>query len=580
MSIFRDKDGNPRRMGCLGKTVVGIGLYLLVCGLVGYWMGQKEEVKLLTNSVYKLEMKGTVVEQGEEENPFADILSELPGSKQENVIGLDDLLSNIRLAKEDSRIQGIYLKGGELNMGYATAKALRDALLDFKTSGKWIVAYADVYQQNNYYVCCVADKVYLNAVGTVDWKGLTTQKLYFARLLDKLGIEMQILKVGTFKSAVEPYYRTSMSEADRQQTEKFLKGMWSEMTNGVSVSRGIGVNTLNRYADSYLALAEKKEYVRLGMVDSLCYVQDMDSVLKHRMGCENYHLVSTSSMNRVKRAESEATDAVAIIYADGAIYDDGNEGIVTGKMLKTFKKVGKNSDVKAVVLRVNSPGGSANASEQIWHGVQLLRQQGLPVVVSMGDYAASGGYYISCGADYIYAEPNTLTGSIGIFGTVPSLAKLRDKIGLDIDGVSTNAHSEMEVNMIYRGMNSAETAMMQNLIDQGYDLFTNRCAMGRHMSQADIKAIAEGRVWLGSDALNLGLVDELGGIEAAVQKAAELAGLGENYTRVAYPERRDMLSDLLESFERSTPEEKLIARIREFASQPRIMAQMEEMIIK
>lgn len=581
MNIFRDKDGNRRKLGCFGKTLVGLVVYFLLCGIFGAWLGDsfsKSETKLEDNSIYKLELSGVVAEQGEEDNPLAMMMNELYGT-DEDVTGLDDLLSNIRLAKENDKIQGIYLKGGSFAIGQASAKAVRDALVDFKTSGKWIVAYADSYSQTNYYIASVADRIYLNQVGSVDWRGVSADKLYYTRLLEKIGIEMQILKVGTFKSAVEPYFRTSMSEADKRQTLIYIQGLWDELRAGVSAGRGIGEAKLEALADEYVGLKPAEYCVRCGLVDSLCYIQDVDSILTHRMATKDYHLVSTSDMNYVKRAESTAKDVIAVLYADGDINDSGNDGIVEGKMIRTIREIHKDEDVKAVVLRVNSPGGSADASEQIWHAVQTLREKGLPVVVSMGDYAASGGYYISCGADYIFAEPNTLTGSIGIFGTVPSFAKLRDKIGLDIDGVSTNKHSALEVNMVYKGMNEEERALMQGMVERGYELFTSRCAEGRHMSQNAIKQIAEGRVWLGRDALKIGLVDSLGNIDDAIAKAAQLAEI-EEYQLVTYPEKKDFLMELLESLDDSTPEEKLIARVRAFASKPRLVARMDEMVIR
>jgi protease-4 len=284
-------------------------------------------------------------------------------------------------------------------------------------------------------------------------------------------------------------------------------------------------------------------------------------------------------MTSVERNKVDATDKVAILYADGAIVDEGTDGIVEGKILKTIKKIYENDDVKAVVFRVNSPGGSADASEQIWHAMKMLQDKGLPVVVSMGDYAASGGYYISCNADYIYAEPTTLTGSIGIFGTVPNLSKLRDKVGLDIDGVSTNKHADLTVNAVYKGMNPQEMALMQKMVERGYDLFTRRCADGSGMSQDDIKKIGEGRVWLGKDALEIGLVDGLGNINDAVAKAVELAELGE-YELVSYPEKTDPIQEMLKMFDTTTPEERLVMKVREFASKPRIMALMPEVKIQ
>lgn len=571
-----------RRLGCLGKTIIGIGVYFLFCGILGSMMGgmMSTPVTVLEeNTIYRIDLSGILVDQAAEDNPFDGLLADVSGKTAVTTVGLNDLLSNIALAKDNDKILGIYLRGGDLSAGSASAKALRDALLDFKQSGKFIIAYADSYTQTNYYIASVADKMYLNAVGNIAWDGLTAQKQYFARLLDKIGVEIQILKVGTFKSAVEPYFRTSMSAEDRKQTEQYLDGIWSEMKTAVATNRQLTVAQLDAYADECMSLQPQHKYVDYGFVDTLVYVQDMDSMLRIYAGTKDYKVLSNSKMTHVERAENKATDKVAVLYAEGAIYDSGKDGIVDTEVIKTVKKIHKDDDIKAVVLRVNSPGGSANASEQIWHAVKTLQAKGLPVVVSMGDYAASGGYYISCCADYIYAEPTTLTGSIGIFGTVPNASKLMNKIGLDIDGVSTNQHSALSVNALYKGMNKQEMALMQSMVERGYELFTNRCAEGRGMSQEAIKKIGEGRVWLGKDALEIGLVDELGNINSAIAKAAELAELGQ-YTIVDYPEKKDPVKELLKMFDNTTPEERLIMRVREFASEPRIMALTPEVTIQ
>lgn len=571
-----------RKLGCLGKTIIGVGVYFLFCGILGAMMGDMMSTPVTVledNTIYRIDLSGVLVDQATEENPFDALLAEMYGQSTATIVGLNDLLSNIALAKDNDKILGIYLRGGSLSAGPASAKALRDALLDFKQSGKFIIAYADSYTQTNYYIASVADKIYLNAVGNVAWDGLTAQKQYLTRLLEKIGIEMQILKVGTFKSAVEPYFRTSMSAEDRKQTEQYLNGIWSEMKTAVSQNRQLTVAQLDAYADECMSLQPQQKYVDYGFVDTLVYVQDMDSMLRIYAGTKDYKIQSNSKMTNVERVENKAADKVAVLYAEGQIYDSGKEGIVDTEVIKTIKKIHKNDDIKAVVLRVNSPGGSADASEQIWHAVKTLQAKGLPVVVSMGDYAASGGYYISCCADYIYAEPTTLTGSIGIFGTVPNMSKLMDKIGLDIDGVSTNQHSDLTVNAVYKGMNKQEMALMQSMVERGYDLFTKRCADGRDMSQDAIKKIGEGRVWLGKDALKIGLVDELGNINTAIAKAAELAELGQ-YAIVDYPEKTDPFEELLKMFDTTTPEERLIMHVREFASKPRIMALTPEVTIQ
>lgn len=585
MGIYVRQEEKPRKKhGCLWAVIVCAVLYVAMCGIMGAMMGSMfstPSASLEENTIYRIDLDGVLVEQAPTDDPFAALLSStsFSGYNNQNTVGLDDLLSNIRLAKDNDKVLGIYLRGGSLQMAPASAKAIRDALLDFKQSGKFVIAYADSYGQTNYYVASVADKVFLNAVGSVAWDGLSAQKMYYTRLLDKIGVEMQILKVGTFKSAVEPYFRTSMSDADREQTRQYITGIWEEMTTAVGLSRQLTSEQLNAYADEYMSLQPKCKYVNYGLVDTLVYVQDMDSVLRAYAGTKNYKTMSTSRMATVKRASVKASDEIAVLYADGEITDDSGSGIVGTKMVKTIKEIAKDKNVKAVVLRVNSPGGSANASEQIWHAVKTLQAKGLPVVVSMGDYAASGGYYISCEADYIYAEPTTLTGSIGIFGTVPNLGKLRDKVGIDIDGVGTNQHSDLQVNMVYKGMNADEYRLMQSMVERGYDLFTSRCAEGRGMSQDAIKAIGEGRVWLGKEAVEIGLVDELGNIDDAICKAAELAEIGQ-YALTYYPEKEDPMESLLSIFDNSTPEERLMMQVREFVSEPRIMALMPKVEIK
>ena len=583
MLFCKKQDGQqPRKnRGCLWTIIIGIVIYVVLCGIIGAAFGsmfETPETKLTDNTVYKLEMSGVVVEQGQEDNPFASLMSSTPYYNQPNTVGLNDLIANIRLAEGSDQVKGIYLYGGEFSIGQSSAKALRDALLDFKRSGKFIIAYAPSYGQINYYIASVADSIYLNPTGSISWNGLSAQKMYFTRVLEKIGVEMQILKVGTFKSAVEPYFRTSMSDADRKQTEVYLNGVWNVLKEGVSLSRGISTDELDKLADRYMGVAPAEDYISSHLADRLVYADEMDSVLT-RLAGKDYKLVSTAKMSNVKKAKSSAKDKIGILYLDGQIYSEEGDGIVDTKVLKTIKKMHKEKDLKAVVLRVNSPGGSADASEQIHHAVQTLQAKGLPVVVSMGDYAASGGYYISCEADYIYAEPNTLTGSIGIFGTIPNMKKLREKIGLDVDCVTTNRHSALDDNMLFHGMNPEEQKIMQDMIERGYDLFTRRCAEGRHLTQDSIKAIGEGRVWLGQDALNIGLVDALGNMDDAIKKAAQLAQT-EDYQLVYYPEKKDPMAELLNLLDNTTDEEKLILRIKEFASKPRIMALMPEVTIQ
>ena len=584
MKLFcKNNESQPcKKIGCFGRTLIGIGLFFLICTLIGNLFGSAMSNPVTTledNTIYRIDMQGELVDQAAESNPMDAVMAEVSGKHLMTQVGLNDLLSNIEMAKNNDKVLGIYLRGGSLAAAPASAKAFRDALVDFKQSGKFIIAYADSYSQTNYYIASVADKIYLNAVGAVAWDGMSAQKMYYTRLLENIGVEIQILKVGTFKSAVEPFFRTSMSAEDRKQTEQYLFGIWNEMKSAVAQSRQMTVEQLENYANQGMSVQPYDNYVKYGFVDTLVYVQDMDTVLRQYTGTKDYKVLNHSKMSNVERTVVKAQDKVAVIYAEGQILDEGDKGITSTGMIKTINKIHKDKDVKAVVLRVNSPGGSANASEQIWHAVTTLQAKGLPVVVSMGDYAASGGYYISCSADYIYAEPTTLTGSIGIFGTIPNFKKIREKVGVDLDGVQTNPYAGMTTNMIYNGMNKDEYAIMQAMVERGYDLFTSRCAQGRGVSQDEIKAIGEGRVWLGKDAINIGLVDELGNIHSAIKKAAELAGI-ETYQLTYYPEKKDPIMELLEMLDNSTPEERLIMEIREFASKPRIMTLMPQVTIQ
>ena len=583
----QSQDGQTRprrRVGCLGGCLIFFAVYFLCSAILGWIMGDMfspSTVTLQDKSVYRLQLKGTLVEQAQEQNPFASLMGSVPYGNyaQQETVGLDDILSNIRLAKNDDKILGIWLDGAELSVQPANAKVIRDALLDFKQSGKWVLASAKDYSQINYYIASVADRICLDPTGAVNWNGLAAQRMYYTRLLEKVGVEMQILKVGTFKSAVEPYFRTSMSDADRKQTEEYMGGIWDEFKSAVGASRHLSVAELEALADRYMGLQEAEEQVKAGLVDTIVYTQDMDSLLRVYTGTKDYNTITTSKLALVKRPDSKAKDKVAVVYLEGEITDETGDGIVGKDVVKMFKKIRKDKDVKALVLRVNSPGGSANASEDIWHAIQNIKADSIPVVVSMGDFAASGGYYISCGADYIYAEPTTLTGSIGIFGTVPNVSKLRDKVGLDIDGVATNKHSDLEGNMIYKGMNAEERQLMQTMVERGYDLFTSRCAEGRHVEQDYIKSIGEGRVWLGNKGVEIGIVDKLGNIDDAIAKAVELAGL-ENYRLTYYPEKADPYEELLKMLDNTTEEEKLVLKMRDFCSKPRVMALMPEVKIQ
>ena len=475
-----------------------------------------------TNTVYILALKGTLIENKEPDN-FSDMILRLVGLKPKNTIGLNHILKNIQKATDDPKVIGIYLKQGELIAGYGELKEIRDALLNFKKTGKFIVAYADNYAQNNYYLASVADKIMLNPIGTIDIKGLASTTRFYKNAADKLGVEMQVLKVGTFKSAVEPYINTSMSEPNRQQVQVFLSSIWGNVASEIAESRNIKIDKLNESADDFNGLQPTESLVKLQLADTLIYSDQIDSILnKYPLNKKKIVAVSHNTFTSKNKKSKRNKNKIAIIYADGEIAENGP--INASKMIKMCKALENNSRVKAVVLRVNSPGGSAFESEQIWRALSKLKAK-KPLVVSMANYAASGGYYISCMANKIIAQPTTITGSIGIFGLFPNIKGLNDKIGLTYDGVKTNKLSDgFSMN---KALSETERSKMQENINRGYDLFVKRCAEGRNKTAAEIDEIGQGRVWTGEDALEIGLVDELGGMNDALIEAAKLAKLDE-----------------------------------------------------
>lgn len=533
-------------------TIVGIILTFVLSVLfffllVGSIAGSQEKVTTLkSNSVYELKLEGNLVDRSKEDDIAAAIADAL-GQGGVQTLGLNDVLSNIRKAKEDPNIVGIYLHGGELSAGVASVREIRDALIDFKKSGKFIVAYADNYTQKMYYLVSVADKLLLNAQGAIDLKGLSGQVTFYKNTLDKLGIEMQVVRVGSFKSAVEPFIATKMSDENRLQVNVFLGSIWNTMLTEISSSRKIPVDSLNKYADMMMNFQPVELTRDFNMVDGLVYIQDVDSVMKKCVKNipkdEELTLVSSQDMKRLPDTRKLDKNKVAVIYAAGEITDSQGDGIVARDLVDVIDDVAKDSAVKAVVFRVNSPGGSAYASEQIWHALYLLKKK-KPLVVSMGDYAASGGYYISCMADKVLAQPNTITGSIGIFGVIPNVKGLTDKIGLTNDVVNTNKMSDA-IN-INRAFKPEERNLMQNYVNRGYELFVKRCADGRKMSTEQIKNIAEGRVWTGKDALRIGLVDKLGGLDDAIVIAAAKAKV-KSYNVVEFPENEDLTARLMKS---------------------------------
>ncbi|MBP1677940.1 MAG: signal peptide peptidase [Bacteroidetes bacterium] len=528
-------------------TIVGVILasllgMLIFFGVVGAIAGSSEKVtEIKPNSVYQLDLRGSLVDRSEDDS-FSAALAEVFGQPAQQVLGLDDILANIEKAKNDPNIAGIYLKGGELMGGFASMKEIRDALIDFKKGGKFIVAYADNYLQKDYFLASVADKVLLNPEGMLELKGLSAEVLFLKNTLDKLGIQMQVVKVGTYKSAVEPYINTKMSDANREQVTAYAKSLWSNMLHQISFSRKVPVDSLNAYADEMMMFQPTAKSVKYHLVDSLVYVDQVDSILKSY--AKDYKIVKHADLLNAPDNKKYEKNKLAVIYAVGGIDDGDGEGIVSETLVENIDKAAKDESVKAVVLRVSSPGGSAYGSEQIWRALSNLKAK-KPLIVSMGDYAASGGYYISCIADKIVAQPNTITGSIGIFGLIPNIEGLNNKLGFTYDGVKTNKLSDLP--SINRAFRPEESELMQAYVNRGYELFVKRCADGRKKSIDEIKAIAEGRVWTGEAALKLGLVDKLGGINEAIKLAAEKGRIKE-YQIKEFPEKEDFMTKLMKSF--------------------------------
>lgn len=532
-------------------TIAGIivtGFIFFILGLFtisGFIAMSESETTVRENSVFLLDLTGSVSERYQQ-NPLDQIMGE-----KQTTYGLDDILASIRKAKENENIKGIYLNAGAYNCPIASLQAIRNALVDFKESGKFIVAYSGMYTQSAYYIASVADKVVVNPAGNIMWHGLSSQTMFFTDLLKKVGIEMQVFRVGSYKSAVEPFTETAMSEANREQTQAFVSSLWKQFVTDVSASRKLTPEKLNELADQNMDFRPAETYIENGLADTLMYKDGVLKYLKELTGCKEDQQLSVLTLNdmiNVKRntPKDKSGNIVAVYYAYGEIDNQTDvpydEGINSEKVIKDLRKLRENKDVKAVVLRVNSPGGSAYGSEQIWREVSLLKEE-KPVIVSMGDYAASGGYYISCAATRIVAEPTTLTGSIGIFGMFPDVSNLvNDKLDLHIDGVKTNKLSDLGV--INRPFNPEEQALIQNMVNEGYELFTKRCADGRNIPIEDLKKIAEGRVWTGSMAKELNLVDELGGLEKAISIAADSAKV-EDYTILSYPAKEDIFTSIL-----------------------------------
>ena len=539
----------------VGATVVGLILFFVIAGifgamsLVGMIASSEATKSVKDNSVFVLNLSGAMSERSE-----SSIWDQLMGQAT-GVIGLEDVLKAIEKAKDNDRIKGIYIEAGLFTPdSYAGLQEIRNALLDFKKSGKWIVSYADTYTQATYYLASVSDKIFLNPQGQVNWQGLASQPYFLKDLMAKFGVKMQLAKVGAYKSAPEVFTADKMSDPNREQVTAYVQGLWENILKGVSESRKISVETLNQYADNMITFTDPKNYVAYKFVDKLIYSDEVKGEVKKMLKIgddETINQLSLADMGNVKKKKNEG-EQIAVYYAYGDIVDSrggglmntGGHSIVSDEVCKDLEGLMKDDDVKAVVIRVNSGGGSAYASEQIWRSVKLLKAK-KPVVISMGGMAASGGYYISCIADYIFAEPTTLTGSIGIFGVFPDVSNLlTQKLGVKFDEVKTNKNAGFGT--MSRPFNEEEMSYLNAYIDRGYNLFRSRVAEGRKMSVEEVEKIAQGHVWLGQEALKIKLVDQLGDLDEAIAKAAQLAKLKE-YHPAYYPGKADWMTQLMES---------------------------------
>lgn len=547
----------------VGICSVGAFATLMFFVMLGVMLATGDEKQSVSdNSILRIELTGTVVDRSTPNNPLNQLLGRSEASSQ----GLDVLIDAIKTAKSDKRIKGIYIEGGTMSSDFATLQELRGALVDFKSSGKFIVSYADSYTQGAYYIASVGDRVLINPSGLLDWHGIAMQPMFWTGLMEKVGVKAQVFKVGTYKSAVEPFILKEMSPANREQVESMITDLWKETCTAVATSRKLSPDSLNAYADRYITLADGADYKRLKLVDDLAYVDQVRDELRKRMNDKEVTFVSPEVVAAQAEDTGDDDNQVAVYYASGNIVDvagsgalmGGGDEIIGSRVVEELDKLANDKDVKAVVLRINSGGGSAYASEQMWRAVQLLKKK-KPVVVSMGGMAASGGYYMSCGANYIVAEPTTLTGSIGIFGLIPDFSGLvKDKLGLRFDVVKTNKASDFGT--MSRPFDAAESAALQAHVNRGYALFLKRVAdgrtaAGRKMTPEAVDHIAQGRVWTGNQALKNGLVDKIGTLNDAILKAEQLAQT-KNPAVVRYPAPKSWM----ESFNKEKQEDDYFER--------------------
>ena len=539
----------------VAATIVGLfafGLIMTILGficIIGMVASSNSKPALKDNAVMVMKLQGQIEDRTED-----NWLGELTG-EQFNNIGMNRILSSIRKAKNEDKVKGIYLETGILETDYATLQEIRNALADFKKSGKWIIAYGDALSQGGYYLASVANKVYVNPEGNVDWHGIASQPQYIKDVAAKFGVHFTVVKVGKYKSYTETYTEDKMSDANREQVSRYISGLWQQMLGDVSKSRNISKDSLNRYADGLMVFDDTKLLKSRKMVDGFCYYDEIRDVVKKQLGLKADEAINQVDYNDVDMAIDDSNlmgEEIAVYYCQGSIVRmetpsiyGSEQQIVSTKVIKDLQELADNSQVKAVVLRINSGGGDAYASEQIWRAVKELNKK-KPVVVSMGGMAASGAYYMSMGAQYIMAQPTTLTGSIGIFGALPDFSDLMTKkLGFKYDEVKTNRNSAYASAGMSRPWSSEEIATMQNYVNRGYSLFRNRVAEGRKMSTEQVEKIAQGRVWLGTDAKKIKLIDGFGGLSDAIDKAAELAHLS-SYQAVEYPALTGWMEQLLD----------------------------------
>ena len=539
----------------VAATIVGLfafGLIMTILGficIIGMVASSNSKPALKDNAVMVLKLQGQIEDRSED-----NWLGELTG-EQFNNLGMNKILSSIRKAKDEDKVKGIYLETGILETDYATLQEIRNALADFKKSGKWIIAYGDALSQGGYYLASVANKVYVNPEGNVDWHGIASQPQYIKDVAAKFGVHFTVVKVGKYKSYTETYTEDKMSDANREQVSRYIGGLWQQMLADVSKSRNISKDSLNRYADGLMVFDDTKLLKSRKMVDGFCYYDEIRDVVKKQLGLKTDEAINQVDYNDVDMAIDDSNlmgEEIAVYYCQGSIVRmetpsiyGSEQQIVSTKVIKDLQELADNSQVKAVVLRINSGGGDAYASEQIWRAVKELNKK-KPVVVSMGGMAASGAYYMSMGAQYIMAQPTTLTGSIGIFGALPDFSDLMTKkLGFKYDEVKTNRNSAYASAGMSRPWSSEEIATMQNYVNRGYSLFRKRVAEGRKMSTEQVEKIAQGRVWLGTDAKDIKLIDGFGGLSDAIDKAAELAHLS-SYQAVEYPAMAGWMEQLLD----------------------------------